>query len=497
MDRSTLLQAHQKVGALFLALLLLLAPREGYAQEGGGGKGAKQAKEQGPKQDLKAALDALFDDKRLQGAKLSVHVRDVRSGDTLYGRKEDALLNPASNMKLVTAAAMLDHLGPDFTYTTELWASGLRGDVITGDLAIKGNGDPFLEWSHLLELAERVARKGVREVKGDLLVDDTAFDPRYLPPAFDQKDEDDAFRAPVSAVSANFGAMNVLVIPGEVGQPPSVSFDPPCDYADVENKALTVKSKDETAKKPLTVEVRAAGSRTKVIIGGTTTPEGGATVRKRVEDPSIYTGFLLKRALETMGVKVLGEVKRGAAPKDKLMAKHSSYQLPYLLAAMQKWSNNFMAEGLFKSLDLGDEPASWEDAAEVVRQFVKKTGVKGEFKVVNGSGLYDANRFSASQLTRILAYMDKREDVRAEYEASFAIAGVDGTLGDRMKKTPAQGTLRGKTGTLNEVVSLSGYAYTKSGRKLAFSVLFNEASGGAWSYRKVQDELGAILSGLD
>jgi D-alanyl-D-alanine carboxypeptidase/D-alanyl-D-alanine-endopeptidase (penicillin-binding protein 4) len=93
--------------------------------------------------------------------------------------------------------------------------------------------------------------------------------------------------------------------------------------------------------------------------------------------------------------------------------------------------------------------------------------------------------------------MDKREDVRAEYEASFAIAGVDGTLGDRMKKTPAQGTLRGKTGTLNEVVSLSGYAYTKSGRKLAFSVLFNEASGGAWSYRKVQDELGAILSGLD
>jgi D-alanyl-D-alanine carboxypeptidase/D-alanyl-D-alanine-endopeptidase (penicillin-binding protein 4) len=442
---------------------------------------------------LRAALERIVQDKRLKDAKFSVHVRALDDGRTLYGKNEALRLNPASNMKIVTAAAALDHFGAAFTYTTEVWGDA-RGATVQGDLVLSGNGDPFLEWGHLLELAERVRRRGVREVTGDLVIDNSAFDDQDLPPAFGQKREDAAYRASTGAVAANFGAFEIIISPGEPGKPPSVSFDPPCDYPLVTNEATTLKDRAEAGKKPLTVELQADKGRTRVLVGGTTHAEGGATVRKRVEDPPLYTGYLFLRALETVGVTVKGKVRRGPrAPKQRALARHSSYTMPYLLAAMQKWSNNFMAEMLFKSLALGDQPATWAAAQEQVARFLDKAGIKrGDYKVTNGSGLYDANELSAAQLTQVLYYMSTRKDLFPDYEASFAIAGVDGTLGKRLRG-PYKARARGKTGTLNQVSSLSGYAYTKGGRVLAYALIFNEAKGGAWSYRDAQDKFVEAL----
>lgn len=442
---------------------------------------------------LEKALSGVLKDKALSGVKMGVHVRDMADGRQLFARDAEQLLNPASNMKIITAAAVLDRYGPAYTYTTEVYGDS-RGDSIQGDLYLSGNGDPFLEWSHLLELAERVRRKGIREVTGDLVVDDSAFDDAFLPPAFEQKNEVAAYRASVSAVAADFGAMTMLVNPGEPGKAPSVSFDPPNDYALITNQATTLEKREEAAKKPLILDLKEENGRSRAILSGTTHTKGGASLRRRVESPSLYSGYLFLQALKTVGIQVKGEVKRGKKDKGRLLARHQSYTMVYLLGAMQKWSNNFMAEMLFKSLALGDGPATWAGAQQRAGDFLKKAGIKeGSYKITNGSGLYDANELSASQFTQVLHYLQQRPDLLPDFETTLAIAGTDGTLKRRMRGKATQGMSRAKTGTLNRVVALSGYAYTQSGRKVAYSILFNDTKGGAWAYRKIQDDFVEAL----
>ncbi len=291
--------------------------------------------------------------------------------------------------------------------------------------------------------------------------------------------------------------MTIIISPGNVGKKPNVSFDPPNNYAVIDNRATTVKNKKEAAKTPLSIELKAtANKRTKIIITGSTYTGGGATLRKRVDYPSMYAGYLMKQALKVVGIQVKGKVKRGEKTKGKLLARHTSYTLPYLVASMQKWSNNFMAEMLFKSLDLGDDPATWKGAQDRIARFLEKAGIKrGTYKVTNGSGLYNANEISAAQFTTVLSYLyNQRKDILPEFEASLAIAGSDGTLRKRMVNTPGEDIVRGKTGTLNHVVTLSGYVYTKTGKTLAYSILFNKTKGGAWGYRKIQDEIAARLA---
>ena len=443
---------------------------------------------------LGAQLDKILDTKRLAKVKVGVSVVDLGSGAPAYARNADELLNPASNIKLVTAAAVLDKHGTAFTFRTEL--RGQRSARTVTDLYLSSNGDPFLHWHHLLELAERLRRKGVREVSGDLIVDDSAYDDAFLPPAFDQKSEEAAYRATVGAVSASYSSMTIIVVPGKVGAKPSIRFDPPNDYAIVENGATTVASKKDIGKNPLTVELRAANGRTRVIVGGKTWPGGGATVSKRVDGPTLYAGYLMKSALESLGIEVKGTVRRGhPSGATTLLAAHSSHATPLLVGLMQKYSNNFMAEMLFKSLDLGDDPATWAGATAAVQTFLDKVGIPRDgYTLINGSGLYDANHLSAAQFTQVLAYMATRHDVWPEYLSSFATAGVDGTLVRRMRGTAAESRARGKTGTLNGVSTLSGYVTTRSGKRYAYSILFNKAAGGAWTYRQIQDQIVTTLA---
>ena len=452
--------------------------------------------EQAAMAELKSDLDKILAVKRMKDVKASIHVRDLDTGQTVYEKDPDRQLNPASNAKIITAAAVLDRFGPSHTFKTEIWSDRKdREGTVEGDIVLTGNGDPFLKWNHLLELAERTRRKGVKTVAGDLVVDDTAFDDRFMPPAFDQKNEEAPYRTTVGAVSAEFSAMTVIVAPRKAGQKPSVRFEPPGDYAIVENSAVSVDSAKEAKSKPLAIRLAKGRGRTRVIITGNT--HKGATVRKRVDFPTIYAGHLMKEAFRVVGIKVKGAVRRGKRPEGhRLMARHHSYTMTYNILAMQKWSNNFMAEMLYKSLDLNKNgPATWSGAQSRVEKFLGKAGLKpGSYKFTNGSGLYDANRLSARQFTTLLAYMHTRRDILPDFETSFAIAGVDGTLGRRMKDTGAHRVLRGKTGTLNRVVTLTGTVQTKSGRKLGFSILFNNAKGGAWGFRQIQDKIGARLA---
>lgn len=447
---------------------------------------------------LRKQIDAILDRRVSSRAKIGIVAVDTTTGQVLYERNADEPLNPASNMKLVTSAAALESFGAAHTFKTELRAKKRSDSVVEGPLYVRGEGEAFLLFEDVVDWAADLKLKGIDRIEGGIVIDDTAFDGDYLPPGFDQKDEDASYRAPIGAVSINFNAVEAIVEPASSpGEKPSVRLFPPNGHVEIDNRAQTVAGSGQrlTFKSEPTDEGRTAV----IIEGNIGTRFGEMRSRLRIDNPPAFSGSILARALEMVDIELEGPVRTGNAPSSsQLLLSHRSKPLSYVLLAMNKWSNNFMAEQLLRALGAAtDGPATWERSRQRVQDFLEEVGIDSNgVRIHNGSGLYDGNEVSPRQFARLLTFM-LDHDARPEFLSSLAVAGVDGTLADRMETEPLVGNLRGKTGTLNDVSALSGYLRTRSGRLVAFSVLFNDTPRRAWHYRPVQDEIARALGEFD
>lgn len=485
--------------ALFCAMLLLcstlIATPELIAQE----KGVSVTLSGADLDALKGTLDTLCTKGDLAKTRVGVHVVDLSTAQVLYARDADALYNPASNMKMMTSAAALDLFGPAHTFSTTLSTDARAGDTVSGDLFLYGTGEGFILYEDVLDWAASIKNQGITTIKGDIIVGDGPFKGgEYLPPGFEQKQEDASYRAPIGAVSINFNATTLNVSPGaKPGDAPLLTLDPPNDHVVIDSSLKTVAGKSRRFNVKSVPSEDGQGTTLK-ISGSVGVSASSWSTRKRIDNPPIYAGSVLKHALEDVGIKVLGNVKRGEpTTKGKLikLVTHGSEPLTELIMAMNKWSNNFMAEQLFRSLgthaSTTAERGTWGASTEILGVFMERAGLTSDsFKIKNGSGLYAGNALSPKAITTMLSYMHNHIWA-VEYMASLAIGGEDGTLSKRFKSS--KGMIRGKTGTLNEVSALSGYITTKSGRTLAVSILFNDPPTFAWRLRNEQDAIAQAL----
>lgn len=215
-------------------------------------------------------------------------------------------------------------------------------------------------------------------------------------------------------------------------------------------------------------------------------------VRKRIWHPSRFAASVLRQLLSDARIRVDGGLRFAATPaKLPILVRLRSAPLSQLIAETNKTSNNFMAELLFKALGGSpNAPASFSAATTAVKTFLEQQVKLPDpaMRITNGSGLYDANRVSAAQLSALLRYMSQQPSIAPEYQASLAIAGVDGTLHYRLRGETRH-RLRAKTGTLDGVSALVGYLRTKSGRAVSFVFLINGPVRPYRHYRQVQDAL--------
>lgn len=442
---------------------------------------------------LVARIDPLLADKALAGAKLGVLVERIEGGPPLYALDAGLRLHPASNTKVVTTAAALALLGPAYQWHTDLAATGFA-DGKAETLYLIGQGDPRFVSESLWKLVDDAHEAGLRAVEGDLVVDDTWFTDRRLAPGFEDKAQDSAYRAASGAMSLNFNSVAITLLPGaEPGKPPVVRVRPDSGYIEVVNDATTV----ERGRERLTVSAHAHGDRTRLVVGGSIPrAHRGLTVRRRIDNPPLYAGLAAKHMLAAAGIVVKGEVKLGAAPaKRRRLARVESVPLAQVLGDVNKLSNNFMAEALV--LTLGREKGGsgdWTAGARVVSGWLDGV-VKLEpgYRFVNGSGLFGATGFSARDLVAVLRHMDRLSPPMPEYAASLAVGGIDGTLQRRARALGA-GVVRGKTGTLDGVVCLSGYVTFADGSRGVFSFLVNDLKGSAWGAWKAQDAMLEALA---
>lgn len=478
------------LGAGALAAALLVA-RHAVPQPAASGSSAA-ADARVP--ELEAAVRAIAHDGIFKSAQVSIAIVDVDTGRYLASTNEHLLLNPASNAKIYTAAAALAMLRGEHRYETSL-SGTLKRDAVAGALVLRGHGDPSLTSSDLAAMVAELKAYGVRKVDGDILVDQQFYDEQTTPPAFEQQpNEWSYFRAPVSAVALNENCITLTVRPASgAGGTAQASFDPP-GFVDVDGSIAT----GEKGADNVTVMLSGKGQRMSAKIGGTVS-EGSRVVRftKRVEDPTLLAGFALKALLERADVKVSGDVKAG---KDKghVIVRHQSDPLSALLYAVGKNSDNFYAEMIFKTLggEAKARPAKSQDAAEVVMQWLEKIGASDKGLVIkNGSGLFDANRVTAHSAAMLLRYAWRDTAIQPEFLAQLAIGGVDGTLHKRFRMDTTRRKVRAKTGTLDDVIALSGYVLGPPGKgPIAFSIFFNKVAGQQSGARAAADKLVELIA---
>jgi D-alanyl-D-alanine carboxypeptidase/D-alanyl-D-alanine-endopeptidase (penicillin-binding protein 4) len=437
-------------------------------------RAAPSAHAKSSKRSVPEELARWLERPEVKGLRVGLSFRRVSDGTLVASHQGSALLNPASGAKLLTTAVALMTYGPQAQVSTTVHGEIQEGGYVPL-LVLRGEGDPKLLLPEIATLAQSVVARGVKKI-GQIALDVSVFDGQTLPPAFEQKETDAGYRASIGAVASMFGAVEVTVHPGSrVGKRPRVVVSPNTSHVRVFNDAET------TATKGPPLEVRGTDDghgRLALRVRGTLRPDAEPwRGRRRVLHPDLLTVDLLREALEGLGVEVTSQ-KLPQVASDSLgpvLGVVKSAPLIESLRDVNRWSNNFMAEMVFKRLGSGVEAATFERAQLAVTQALVDLGIPSEAcRVVNGSGLYRGTYVSADALTQLLVAMGGKSALGPDFRSTLPRPRGVGTLSDRLKSLPKR--VWAKTGTLDEVVSLSGYLQTRTQGTWAFSVIINEAT---------------------
>jgi D-alanyl-D-alanine carboxypeptidase/D-alanyl-D-alanine-endopeptidase (penicillin-binding protein 4) len=430
---------------------------------------------------MQAALVAAVGDRAAKDGVSAVQVVSLRTGEEIFSRNADLALVPASTMKVVTAAAALDALGPSYRFKTELLRDGEIDStgVLQGNLYIRGQGDPTLVVEKLWKLVYDLQLEGVKSIQGDLVFDDSFFGGESRLPGWDKEEDIEngpSYFPPLSALSINFNTVALVVGPGEtVGSAARLLLETPADgYVELENKLKTVK---EGASRRVNIEREATETTTRFVVDGSV-PMGSPTRRvyRTVEHPTAHFQAAFVAMLKRNGVEWKGKARVGVTPAQaEKITELKSAPLATILMDMNKYSNNFTAEQVLLALgaETGGLPGTTEKGVAAVQAYLTKIGIPAsEYHLVNGSGLSRDIKIRPTLLTAVMVAMAQDPSVGREFAASLAIAGRDGTLWQRLRDEPDR--MRGKTGTLDGVHCLTGYLYGADGEAYAFAFLSNE-----------------------
>jgi serine-type D-Ala-D-Ala carboxypeptidase/endopeptidase (penicillin-binding protein 4) len=446
-----------------------------------------------PLRELQGLLDAASRWATAGHARFGACFLDARTGAELACVSPDVAENPASNMKLVTAGAALRYLGAGAVFSTGLYGRIHEGRVET--LVLRGDGDPSLTSDDLTLFAADLRARGVKQV-GDILVDQSAFDEHFVPPGFEQQpDEWAAFRAPVSAVAVDRNSVFVSIAPTLAGSVARVGFEPP-GFVDVEGEIVTVPKGKRALPR---VGPQARGQRLGVRLAGSVA-EGSAPLRyrQRVDDPRVFAGYSLRAALAAVGVAVAGSIRQGGANEQRELFVHRSRPLAELLPELGKASDNFYAEMLLRAIgkSVRGRPATSAAGADAALAWLKEIGVADSgSRITNGSGLFDSNRLTPRSLARLLVAVSVNPAFAPAFREHLAIGGVDGTLKNRFPKLSTQRSVIAKTGTLKDVVALSGYVLDADGNpSVAFSAIMSSVTKTAGARERV-DRIVELVAG--
>jgi serine-type D-Ala-D-Ala carboxypeptidase/endopeptidase (penicillin-binding protein 4) len=449
-----------------------------------------------------------------------IEVVSVATGKTLYSQNADKLFTPASNTKLFVTAAALALIGPDYKFRTTVETTGTldRYGRLNGDLVLVGRGDPNLSGRELpydlktqrnddpiqaLEaLADALVQKGVKFVDGDIVADDSYFAFERYGEGWSQDDLVWADGAPVSALTINDNVVFVNILPADrPGEKAFVSVKPFPDYYRIDNRIITTPA--GTGRKFFVN--REPGSTVVTLWGNMPLDDAGANEALAIEDPAEFAAGLFRQLLEKRGIVVYGRQRtrhtelatlstfsvtaiapsHGGTDNDSpsrplktdqpiTLASYESKPLLQDIRVINKVSQNLHAEILLRLLGRERGNAGTiEGGLEVLRGFLTQAGISSDqYVFYDGSGLSRQNLVTPRAIVELLSYCSA-QPWGADYKATLPVAGVDGSLTERLASPRLHNRITAKTGSLGGVKALSGYATTDAGQAIVFSILSN------------------------
>lgn len=432
---------------------------------------------------LRSEINKVMADSRMKSATTALTVRKASTGEIVYQYYGDKGITPASSLKLLTAAAALETLGEDYRFPTAVYTDGqVQNGLLNGNLYMLGKGDPTLLKSDLDNFTNSLVKKGIKRISGNIVGDDSWFDNVRLSAGILAEDEPYYYAAPISALTispnSDFDAGSVIVQarPGTNGRATSVTLTPQTSVLQVVNKSRTVPKGYKN-----TLKITRQVGTNKVIISGNS-PIGTYGTKEwiSVTDPTLYAMDVFKKSLLAKGITFVPSsvVVKGKTPENaKILESKRSKPLKDILIPFMKLSNNTHAEMLAKEMGkVKYGEGSWTAGLRVMREYVDSIGLdSSKWKFEDASGMSYSNKLTTRELS-LLLYAVQSEPWYKTYSKSLPIAGmsdrfVGGTLRNRLKITGARGNITAKTGSLENIKALAGYAKTKSGETLIFTVL--------------------------
>ena len=487
------------------------------------------------KKTLESRISAVLAEPDMARGFWGIEIRSLATGKILFSKNADKLFTPASNTKLFTTAASLALIGPDYKFRTTVETNGLldKHGRLSGDLLLVGRGDPNLSGRELPydlrtqrndhpikvleDLADSLVQKGVKYVDGDLVADDSYFAFERYGEGWSQDDLVWGDGAPVSALTINDNVVFVNILPADrAGERAFVTIIPFADYYRIDNRIMTTPA--GTARRIFFN--REPGSTALTLWGEMPIDDKGANEAIAIDDPAAFAAELFRSLLEKRGITVYGrerthhtelaglstfsvtataEARGGEGDIPRLgqlnptmvLGTFESKPLLEDIRVINKVSQNLHAEILLRLL--GHErgnAATIDSGLEVMRGFLTKAEVPAEqYVFYDGSGLSRQNLVTPHAVVSLLEYAS-RQTWGTDFRETLPLAGVDGSLADRLRGTVAQGRVYGKTGSLGGVKTLSGYATTNRGEQIAFAILSNNFNVPA---KKVTDAIDDIV----
>jgi len=429
------------------------------------------------KADLAKRVDSIIRRSLQQKVRFSIHIVKADSGGTVYNHDAGELMIPASNMKIITTAAALKYLGPDYEYKTKV---GLCDDT----LVVIGSGDPLLGdektddkygrekgWI-FKDIAQLLKRKDIETIN-DIIIDSSVFDDRRVHPSWSKKELNKWYACEVSGLNFNDNCIGIST--RNVGGKVEVLIEPQTAFIKFDNQVKAI-SKGTSA-----VGTYRNREPNKIVVYGKC-KDKVEPFDVAIERPAAFFGFLLYEHLTKAGIKTKGHLI------EKILDDHSNFKLltQYVtpltdcLLRCNKNSLGLAAEVLFKTIAASNNPdgkdGSWDRGRELISEFLLGLGVdESQFYIDDGSGLSRQNELSAQAITRVLLNIYNSRNWEL-YKDSLAVGGVDGTISGYFKEEKYKGKISGKTGYINKVKTFSGLCTTEQGDYI-FSILANNTNG--------------------
>jgi D-alanyl-D-alanine carboxypeptidase/D-alanyl-D-alanine-endopeptidase (penicillin-binding protein 4) len=468
--------------------------------------------------DLASRLDQIINNAgALSHAFVGAQVVELSDGKVLYAHNSERLFVPASNMKLFTTALALTRLGADYRLTTQIGASAPMdaAGTLPGDLQLIGGGDPSLSgreypyrksagaiysFSAIEELADQLIARGLKRIDGNVVGDDSRYVWEPQPGGWSSDSATREYGAPVSALILHDNTFALTLRPADrVGDLARITLAPPFENFAIDNRVLTA---DRGERK---IEFyRGASGRELHVWGTIPKRDAGFAEELAIGDPALYAAEVLRDALLRRGVAIHGGVvaehrfpdEASARPPalEVVLAERRSPPLLDLLQVVDKVSQNLHAEIMLREAAVASGHAgSVEAGLDAMDDFLAAVGVsKADHQFTDGSGLSRATLVTPQAFTKLLGYMNQSK-YREQWLGLLPIGGEDGTLGRRFAEHPEARAIHAKTGTLDHVRALSGYADTPGHGRVAFSFLVNNFDGPGAGVTAVLDQLALAL----